>query len=156
MALHKLTRLDQPSIRDNVLRDSLVAQTSVPLPGGGEVALETAALEALYANKFDVEGALAAMDKSYSETGHYRDKFAAWSAAEAEMICDSASRHNDDLQQLGSVLETKEPKQVIEFYNHMLRHHSDYQAVTRLFQTAEYSRRSGGSECAAAPVPDQC
>jgi len=40
--LHKLTRLDQPSVRDNVLRDCLVAQTSVPLPGGGEVALNPA------------------------------------------------------------------------------------------------------------------
>ena len=34
--LHKLTRLEQPSIRDNVLRDSLAPQTSVPIPGGGE------------------------------------------------------------------------------------------------------------------------
>ena len=39
--LHKLTRLDAPSIRDNVLRDSLVAQTSVPVPGGMDLPLKT-------------------------------------------------------------------------------------------------------------------
>ena len=39
--LHKLTRLDQPSIRANVLRDSLAPQTTVPIPGGGEMPLET-------------------------------------------------------------------------------------------------------------------
>jgi len=38
--LHKLTRLEQPSIRDNVLRDSLVPKTSVPIPGGGEMPLD--------------------------------------------------------------------------------------------------------------------
>ncbi len=41
--LHKLTRLDQPSIRLNLLRHNLVPQTSAPLPGGGELALATPA-----------------------------------------------------------------------------------------------------------------
>ena len=115
--------------------------------------VETAALEALYAHKFDEDKAVAAMEESYSETGHWRDKFGSWSAAEAEMICDSASRHGDDLQQLGGVLDSKSPKEVTIFYDHMLRHSSDYQVVTRLFQTAEYSRRSGGSEDPDAHLP---
>mmetsp|Transcript_39830 Transcript_39830/g.79647 ORF Transcript_39830/g.79647 Transcript_39830/m.79647 type:complete len:341 (-) Transcript_39830:168-1190(-) len=38
--LHKVTRLDQLSIRDNVLRDSLAPQTTVPIPGGGELPLD--------------------------------------------------------------------------------------------------------------------
>ena len=37
--LHKLTRLDESSIRDNVLRHNLVPQKSAPLPGGGELPL---------------------------------------------------------------------------------------------------------------------
>jgi len=41
--LHKLTRLEQSSIRFNLLRANLVPQTSAPLPGGGELPLSTPA-----------------------------------------------------------------------------------------------------------------
>jgi len=41
--LHKLTRLDQSSIRLNLLRHNLVPQTSAPLPGGGELPLASPA-----------------------------------------------------------------------------------------------------------------
>jgi hypothetical protein len=41
--LHKLTRLDQASIRLNLLRHNLVPQTSAPLPGGGVLPLATPA-----------------------------------------------------------------------------------------------------------------
>jgi len=40
--LHKLTRMDDPNIRANLLRHNLVPQTSAPLPGGGTLPLKSA------------------------------------------------------------------------------------------------------------------
>ena len=40
--LHKLTRMDDPGIRANLLRHNLVPQTSAPLPGGGTLPLKSA------------------------------------------------------------------------------------------------------------------
>jgi len=41
--LHKLTRLDTPSIRDNLLRHNLVPQRTVKLPDGSEMPLDSPA-----------------------------------------------------------------------------------------------------------------
>ena len=63
--------------------------------------------------KFDVEAAVAAMKESIASTGYFRDKFGAWEAAEAELVCDCAGRHHyDDVASLSQVLDTKEPTEV--------------------------------------------
>ena len=60
--LHKLTRLDQESIRLNLLRANLVPQTSAPLPGGGELPLSTPAPASV--DPMDFAGAIeTALDK---------------------------------------------------------------------------------------------
>ena len=106
---------------------------------------EREALDALVSSGFDVEAAVGAMESSYDRTGFWRDKFSAWEVGETETLCEAASRHHDDLAHLVTVLDTKTPVQVIEFYNHLLRNGHDYSTVGRLVATAEQCRESGGS-----------
>lgn len=65
--LHKLTRLDQPSIRFNLLRANLVPQTEAPLPGGGVLPLATPAPASV--EPMDLAAAIeGALDKVFALT----------------------------------------------------------------------------------------
>ena len=72
--LHKLTRLDQPSIRFNLLRANLVPQTEAPLPGGGVLPLATPAPASV--EPMDLAAAIeGALDKVRRHTHtHAREK----------------------------------------------------------------------------------
>jgi len=110
-----------------------------------------AVIETLRKHAFDAEKAYAELEKNYDTTGYWRDKFSRWNATEVAILSENASRHQDDLPELQSLLDTKEALEVTEFYDHMLRNSTwqELQSLNRLFQVAEHTRAGDDYETMA-------